>query len=228
MTSDKNQMLEKKLNLSLRNYQIDFLKLIFSICVVIYHSSFLIKEETRFQIPTALGWIAVHFFFIVSGFFMTKSITEKKYDPKNAGKMAYDYVIKKFKRIALPYWIATLLFLITYIYINYGKVSIFNSLISALPELFAISMSGITLEYNFPVWYISAMFLVMLPLGYLLIKNKDFFLYCFAPLMALFLYGYMYQQENKFLFYKGGRALPEWNYSSRLWIVFWRYYMATL
>lgn len=68
-------------------------------------------------------------------------------------------------------------------------------MISAIPELFGVTQSGIDIRYNLVLWYISAMLITMLPLVYMLVKNKDFFLYVFSPLAALLGLGFMYRQD---------------------------------
>lgn len=60
-----------------------------------------------------------------------------------------------------------------------------------------VNAAGFQALYNGVVWYISAMLIVMLPMCYLLIKNKDFFIYVLSPLAALLSFGYLYQYDNK-------------------------------
>lgn len=64
-----------------RNYQLDFMKFIFTIGVFFSHTHELINERTNFYIPTGLGWISVHFFFVVSGLLMVDSFM-RRYDEK--------------------------------------------------------------------------------------------------------------------------------------------------
>ena len=45
---------------------------------------------------------------------------------------------------------------------------------------------------NEPTWYISALFIAMLPLAYIMIKNRDFYVHVFAPITAIILFGYMF------------------------------------
>ena len=69
-------------------------------------------------------------------------------------------------------------------------------LIKSIPWVLGIAQGGIetTLVQNTPLWYISAMLICMLLLYYILQKNKNFYLYVFAPLVSVLLYGYMYNQ----------------------------------
>lgn len=100
-----------------RNYEIDALRLLFSIFVFIHHTSVFIGENTRFSLPPTLGWISVHFFFIVSGFLMVSSVVKRNYDTENAGKHSLEFVISKFKSFAAPYLVAELIAVLIYIYI---------------------------------------------------------------------------------------------------------------
>ena len=102
-----------------RNYEIDFLKLIFAIFVLINHTSVFIKENTRIDsmFLSYLGWIGVWFFFVVSGFLMVESVTKKNYSADTAGKSALNFVISKFGGIAVPYLIAEFLLIIIYVII---------------------------------------------------------------------------------------------------------------
>ncbi len=108
-----------------RNHQIDFLKLICSFLIVICHS-YLIGDDNALLWFDRMGWVSVHIFFIISGFLMVKSVLKRKYEIKDAGKQSLNFVINKFKAIALPVWMATLMLLvmqITYIYIAFGCIS---------------------------------------------------------------------------------------------------------
>lgn len=176
-----------------RNYQIDVLKLFLSLLVFVNHSRVFIGSNTGIRIPDTLGWISVHFFFMISGFLLIKSLYSKNINAPEAGVFSFNYVLNKFKRIALSYWTATAIFIalrcIVTVY-QHNALDISDIIIKAIPELFAVNNAGVRLEYNSPTWYISA----MLPLSYLMIRNKNFFVYVFSPTAALFTLGYMYQQ----------------------------------
>ena len=183
-----------------RNYQLDFLKLLCTLFVFISHTYRFIGENTRFSIPLGLGWWSVHLFFIISGLLMVNSYM-KKPQSTDYGKTAMRFVIGKFKGLAIEYWVAFsigfVVFLILY------KLNVFESLVKSIPEILAIELSGLCgtdlSMINGQTWYISAMLICMLPLYYMLQKNKDFFLYVFSPLTALILLGYMYCEESHWL-----------------------------
>ena len=81
--------------------------------------------------------------------------------------------------------------------ISYERQNVqpFDLVISAIPELFGVTQSNIDIRYNLVLWYISAMLITMLLLVYMLVKNKDFFLYVFSPLASLLGLGFMYRQD---------------------------------
>ncbi len=167
-----------------RNYEIDFLKMIFALFVFVSHTECFIGENTGFSIPIMLGQVSVHFFFIISGVFMVNTITEKAVISHDIGYASFSFVIKKFKKIALYYWISFFLYLQVYNWVN-GFNSFGKSLLKIFPEAFLLTTSGLWIEYNISAWYISAMFICMLPLAYMLLKNRSFYIYVFAPLVAI-------------------------------------------
>lgn len=151
------------------------------------------------------GWMGVHFFFVVSGMLMVEHVVcqqpEVCYDP---GKASLQYAMHKFKGLAIPYYITFLFNFIIYVY-TYGvecgsfSRSFQEILIKSIPELLVIEMCGIRpAGINSVTWYISAMLLAMLPLYYLLLQNRSFFLHIFSPLAALGILSYFYGSETPF------------------------------
>lgn len=198
---EKTEKLDKATISGGRNYQLDFLKLIFTFAVILAHTGNFVNENTRtWFIPKAAGWVSVHFFFIVSGLFMVNSFTKNTKNYCNASIQSFDFVLRKFRSISIEYWTALFIGMVIHIFLNIQSVDIFQVIIRDIPEILGITNSGvITQEINGPTWYISAMLISMLPLYYMLCKNKDFFIYIFSPLCALLLYGFMYNQDVVFV-----------------------------
>lgn len=101
-----------------RNYQLDFLKFIFTLLVFWCHTDVFVGENTRISFPIILGRIATHFFFMISGLFMVNSTMRSNADISNSGKLAIKFVLKKFKGISLQYWVALFIYVLIYIYIK--------------------------------------------------------------------------------------------------------------
>lgn len=177
-----------------RNYELDFLKLIFTIIVFLFHSAWLMGENSAKFFPLLMGQVSVHFFFIVSGLLMANHIAQQEENVKFAGFSACRYVLNKVKRLVLPLWVATLLNVLLeaiYIYEEHSVIRIFELITQIFPEMFLLTRSGIRIDFNSPTWYLSAMYLAMLPLAYLLFSKKDFTLYVFTPLASVLLFGYL-------------------------------------
>lgn len=178
-----------------RNYQLDIWKLGFAVIVFLGHA----LSDFSSIAATPLGYFGAHAFFVISGLLMTNSLMKKDVDKNCAGKEAFYYLLGRYKALALPY-VVVLLFDILYFGIINGKEVLTNKLPYLLVELFALSQNGTYIHMiSGHTWFLSAMLLGMLPLAYLLIKNKDFYLYVFAPLLSLFCMGYVYQAEGHYL-----------------------------
>lgn len=210
----KERNIDKEQQVTTRNYQIDVLKLICAILIFLIHTVQLVDQTDTKLISKMhnIGWISVlHCFFIISGFLMIQSIEKRNFDPKDAGKHSLNYVLNKYKQIALPFTVAVFISLTAYIalylltYLSKTRQfpqSIFSGMspidlfVKSIPEFLGINQAG----YGFCIyglgWYISAMILAMLPLAYILIKNRDFYIYVFSPISAIFLLGYLLNSNN--------------------------------
>ncbi len=169
-----------------RNYQIDFLKLICAFLVVINHTqgfNIQFHDESWFS---NLGWVSVHIFFTISGFLMVKSLKKHNADILDIGKFAFDFVKDKFKRIALPFWIATLmLFFMQYIYIHFGWANE-NSAMGRRKHMGLYDKSNTRIAWRYPIWNrLDVQFPHMVSFGYV---------YCNAPL-KLFVF-----KKSEFIF----------------------------
>lgn len=188
-----------------RNYQLDVLKLFLAMIVFVSHTEKFVGENTTGVTVNwlgLLGWMSVFCFFVISGMLMANSFDNKESDLP-PGKQAFDYVIKKFMGLSSKYWTALLIgvivFIISYIYLGTPQM-ILQLIGQIVPEAFCLNLCGIVgIEVNVATWYISAMLICMLPLAYFLAKNKSFFYYVMAPCIALFTWGWMFNQENPFV-----------------------------
>lgn len=116
----------KKVHPIRRNYQVDFLKLVCTILIVICHTnSFADRSNVVFMDKLgAISYSCVHVFFVISGFLMVKKISDNNFDSSAAGKTSFEFVLNKFKKIWMPYAVSTGVALLAYIYIYaYGLQS---------------------------------------------------------------------------------------------------------
>lgn len=205
---------ENSTRIDARNYGIDVLKICATVLVFLVHTIGFYPTDTDPAVIdkyTPFGFVGVHIFFIISGFLMVNSIEKRNYDTALAGKSSVNFVMDKFKRIAMPVWIVSAMYLfmfsVYYIYIYIynptinssasnilSKVSsIFDLIAKIIPEFFVVTNVGGLwfVEGSGIIWYISVMLLLMVPFAYLLIRKKDFFIYVFAPITAILLLGYL-------------------------------------
>lgn len=204
-----------------KNYQIDAIKLFLAVCIFLYHARLYAPAGSLIrEVSNKFGWFSVHFFFVISGLFMANSYFKTKdASGEDCGKQSLMYVLKKMKSIAPLYYITfSMDFIVCYLLTIYNdmtadRLGIFiDMLVKAVPELLTLQMCGIRpIGINSITWYLSAMFLAMLPMYYIMKKKPDFFFYILSPLMAIFLFAFfynsgepLYDQNNFVLVFSGG------------------------
>ncbi len=183
-----------------RNYQLDVLKLFFTFMVFVYHTGYHFSNENT-TMPFEMTWqpigqVSVHAFFVISGLLMINSFFRKKdTDVSDPGRLALGFTLGKYKAIALPYLTALFIHVCVYRYCHEAD-SFTEKLPMLIGEIFPVFQSGVNVSMiNFHTWYISAMLIALLPLSYILFRNKNFYINVFAPTAALLTMGFMYSSE---------------------------------
>lgn len=200
MNKKSDVSLQSTVAKSERSYELDFLKLLFALFVFWSHTEEFIGKNTRISLPLQLGSVSVHFFFVVSGMLMAKSIVKRSGDGTDHGKFAISFVLNKYKSIFPQFFSAFLINIVVNIIINpIEKAPV--KLASFFPELAMLTRSGVSAEHLCVVWYISAMLIMMLPLSYLLSRFQSFTLHVFSPFVAVMSLGYICQ-TNKYIFFQ--------------------------
>lgn len=190
-----------------RNYELDFLKLSMAIVIFVYHMrAYYPSDDPRRTFLNHYGSFVVHFFFVVSGMLMANSIMKQNVT-EDFGKASISFIIKKFKSMGWSVLTATGLYFIGWTIIGFHSGSLktledfATAFVRQIPEAMLLSQAGFDIYYISLTWYISAMFIVMLPLSYMMYKNRSFFLYVFSPLAATLSLGYMCQTNSKYQFF---------------------------
>lgn len=151
-----------------RNCTIDFVKASYCLIIVGLHSVYLQNDGIRHLFPH--GYLAVEFFFIVSGYLMANSAFNKDVSVEV-------YMLKKYRSL-LPYiifaWISGALI----IYFAHSEISVSTHIYNYINSIWQILMLDLAGFNGYQVigsfWYLSAMFLTMPPLYYS-IKKIPFF-----------------------------------------------------
>lgn len=209
-----------------KNGKIEFMRFAFCLCVIFFHCRNMLKIPD-FQIgsiPVTFfrrGYIAVEFFFVVSGYLMAKSIykSNHKVPMKKAalsegegrkddslpdvqtktpaeddlGLDTAKFIWHKYCSI-LPYHI--LVFIPIFFQTIYMKgdtgLLVIKRILKVLPGLFLIQKLGFNYNnINSFEWYISAMLIAMLLLYPICKKYYSMFVHVIAPLGGLYLCGYL-------------------------------------
>ncbi len=181
-----------------RNGEIDLLRFIFSVIIVIHHYN----ASFDFNILKN-GYIAVEFFFLLSGYLMAQSaykITSRKdkLEPSEIADLSWSFIIKKVKAF-YPYYAFAVIFqvIVRNIFINQDSIkTLANNFLRSLPT-FTLTFLGFnnnskTLHVG-STWYLSAMIIAMFILFPFLLKNFHVSSKLFFPAMSMFVLGYLYQ-----------------------------------
>lgn len=136
-------------------------------------------------------YTAVEFFFIVTGYTAKQSVRVIQ-KPANPGKEAVRLTISKFSKL----WPITtlsivLLFLLDLLITPHSAMLCIKQIILLPFDIFYLPMSGLRDNfYNVPLWYLSALLLVLPLIYYCLIKYDDFISCILAPLVVVSVWGY--------------------------------------
>lgn len=194
-----------------QNYYIDFLRFIFSLIIVFYHS-WIFKGVFHTGYFNR-GYYAVDFYFIVTGYLLFDSICRKfkKKSVKDSelGKVTFKFVFDKIKGL-LPYIGLSIILGLIFIHLRDFSLS---SLLSdnVVAEVLQLSFLEGKYSINTPLWYISVMIIVLFILFPLLLKYRDNYVYFIAFPLIIFVIGltnYMgininSPSEVKFIFING-------------------------
>lgn len=171
---------------------ISFWKFMFSILIVIFHLTIMTEGgEVLFK----YGAIGVEFFFLISGYLMTKKAMSNNKDCSNIGQETAGYIWKKIKAF-FPYILIA--FIISLFVNNWNEPYKKNQIVNSVWNLLLMQMSGIKeTSVVGQTWYISAMLISMMILYPLIRKYKKNFTYLIAPIIVLLLSGWISHTYGK-------------------------------
>ncbi len=184
-----------------RNGFIEIERFIFCFVILFSHSGFFGYDDTDYLV--AAGYLAVDFFFILTGYFAMKKVAEFENCPPKPMAYSVKYTVNKLLRV-FPY--ALVGTLIAYAWRFLQSLSAedisggFYGLLSLPFELLFLPMTGVIsvnvgAYVNTPLWYISVILIVLPLVMYVAIKCKDVYASYLCWIVPLMLHGYML---NKF------------------------------
>lgn len=189
-----NQNTVSSHNSGKRNCNVDILKFIFALIIVLYHSKNLVDVPGTSIFVS--GVISVDFFFLTSGYFFANSIVKKPYlEGVSLGRDTKDFMIHKICGFLPNMYIAWLIaFAVGQYFRQPYSGSRLLDFMEGIWEVSFMEMTGIG-EGGFIVnnvtWYVSAMLLAMFILYPIARKNKENFFYIIAPMISIILFGIM-------------------------------------
>lgn len=182
----------------MRNGKIDLLRFIFALFIMMLHSGY--NPELRlFGITLKLGTnggFAVIFFFILSGYFLAKTVDEHSGDGVDIGKSTIAFMKKKYLYYFKWYIVAFIMRVVLDAF-KVDIISVFISCVYSIPNLLLLGSLGFSSDkssigyYVGASWYISTLFISQFILYPLMKYNYKKYIRLFAPcvfLAALYLY----------------------------------------
>lgn len=160
-------------------------KFLYCIMIVVFHGGIFATKNSNVILSN--GSIGVEFFFIVSGYLMTKSALKYE-DTSNIANDTVNYIWKKWKTF-LPYTIISGVLALLLINFHNKSFIIYNN-VSAVWNIALLSMAGFKgTGANLPIWYISSMLLGMMILYPIIKKYRLNFIYLFVPIILIIGFG---------------------------------------
>lgn len=184
---------------SKRNGKIELLRFLMCLVITLMHTKEFISKSS--QHIAIRGYLAVEFFFLVSGYLMMQHIFKKEESNKDLGKDTWSFIANKIKSMIPNYYvsffIATVIVVVNWIINKKKYVDILKHLLETVWELLFLNMAGFgDFRGNGVDWYISAMLISMLVLYPIARKNKNLFVHVIAPIIALSGLSYLYLETG--------------------------------
>lgn len=171
------------------NNSIQFWRWLFTclVCMLHFEFQYLGGEQPIFK----CCYLAVEFFFILSGFFMMKHA-------ENHDDSALMYSAGRVKRFYPGLFLSWVLLILNIAFVNdYKLTEIFDEIKKHIWEYLLMNSLGISWDIlNGATWYISALVISGYFIYWLIKKNKKVFIQFIAPMLIFFIYSYYAYQGS--------------------------------
>lgn len=168
-----------------RIYTIDFYRFIFILLICFLHFEYPYCGK---QIYFICGYLAVDFYFILSGFLLSRNVLEN--DENNSiSIMSVKFIVNKIKRYYIFYIYAYIVMLL-YTWNSIGGMQSFRRDYQyGIWEVLLLQSAGFPNSFvNIPMWYFSALLIVSYFVYYIYISNKSLYANIVAPLSVILIY----------------------------------------
>lgn len=176
--------------------EIDYWKIVFACLVVMFHFTYIGNPETKDSALFRAGWIAVEFFFLVSGYLLANGVARKAAERKPLVTGALTLWLNKWKRF-FPYILSSYFAL----WVAMGLYANFHTMLTRLPQAFGelslLFMAGVgKLLLNRPIWYLSSLLICSLICYPFLYRKFNWFTKWLAPVAAVAILVWVSKREN--------------------------------
>lgn len=188
-----------------KNSYIELTRFIFIAVLLLHHTGNYGLSERISNMPS--GYITVEFFYVLMGAMTMAHIDRKRADINKPMNYGMNYTIGKIKRL-FPYAaVGTLICYVWFIINNYdsigGAKGCFWTLSNMMYEMFFVTFSGafpgtVADFKNAPMWFLSAMLMVLPLIMYLAVKAEDFFRNYFVWFAPFLIYGWLIHSWGNF------------------------------
>jgi len=186
-----------------RNGVIDLFKFISAIIIVLYHTGDIFT--TTYSRLSGCGYIAVEFFFVVSGYLLCEKASSKYNLSSNIKSSIFSEDVEMLKRKVVhifPYiLLASITAIIFYSIRDGGFANLTHNLMYDMSDMLGLQMFGFSGFWGTGVsWYLSSLFIVSFLIYPILCRNTELFTKFIGPITALFIYGYICRKEGSINF----------------------------
>ncbi len=209
-----------------KNCAFELYRFLFSAVILAFHGRYNwnITSDKSF----GAGFLAVEFFFLLSGFLMMQHQEKNRDTQSSAEDQAVRYLVRRFRRL-FPLYAVSLVGAMLLRWYVHGKPITVTYLFREMPEFFMLQVFWAPMKINGALWFISAMLWASFLVYYLVLKNKAFFTRIFFPLGLLLFCswasvkaGHIDIVNNVYYFWLGGflRAFFEIGFGCSLYQIY--------
>ncbi|MBE6587280.1 MAG: acyltransferase [Ruminococcaceae bacterium] len=191
-----------------RNGEIDLLRFVFSLFIVIFHFNEIYNHNVFSK-----GSIFVEYFFLVMGYLMASHVKRRSYpEAMSSGQIANEtwrFTYNKIK-VIFPYYVSAVIGHIIIRHIIVHRMSFHDTVVGLLRSIptFTLTFLGLLPErdtqfYVGNTWFLAAMVFAILILYPMLLKSYDFSLKIVFPFISMISLGYLYATKGTLLIWDG-------------------------
>lgn len=177
-----------------RNYALEGYRWFFTLVVAQFHfKAFQGWEPSEWKFSG--GYLAVEFFFVLSGFFLMKSYEERSRLSEPAAGMAAKFFAWRYCRL-FPQYAMSFVMMGALSQYNYNDISVETAFKQGAWEFFMLEQTGLgtNVKVNATAWFVSALLISSFLLVVCLLLFKDWYVFVIAPLSIFAIYSFFYHK----------------------------------